>query len=81
MGKSVNTGRIIRSVSLTPEDDALITELSLSKSGILRQKIEEIRQHSHNFQNMILDKDRKIQNLIKEVQELYDKLDKLGGKE
>jgi len=42
-------GRVVRSVSLTHEDDALIQELGLSISGLLRQRIEQVRHDSSEY--------------------------------
>lgn len=73
-------GAVIRTVSLTQEDDALCNELNISLSGILRAKIQEIRDNSSNYNKLLLEKDEKIQKLVKEVQELYVILEKKDSK-
>lgn len=83
MSNIVNKGRIIRSVSVTKEHDALIDELGLNCSTILRARLDEICENSSNLKKALLEKDEKITRLIKEVQELHQKIEDLtlnGGK-
>lgn len=76
MGEIVYTGnskgRVIKSVSITQEDDAIITGLGLSLSGILRQKIQEIRENSQNWKNLLLQREETIEKLVKEIQRLHE---------
>jgi len=75
-------GRIVKSVSLTQEDDALITGLGISLSGILRQKIGEIRENSENFKNLLLAREAVIEKLNKKIEEQGSLLEQYeaGGK-
>ena len=63
---------------MTPEDDALITELNISLSGVLRAKIQEIRENSDKFEKLILERDKKIQELAKKIQEASEKMETAG---
>lgn len=67
-------GRIVRTVSLTHEDDALITELNISLSGILRAKINEIREASANYQALMEEKDKTIQKQQRAIETLQAEL-------
>lgn len=78
----VNTGqtkgRIIKTISVTPEDDALITELNLSLSGVMRQKLAEIRNYSENWNKKILERETKIRNLIGIIEKYANFIEKKG---
>lgn len=75
-------GRVIKSVSVTIEDVALIDSLNISLSGILRDKIQEIRANSENFEKLIAEREEKILKMTKIIQEQADKIEKfeLEGK-
>jgi len=78
--KDENRGRIIRSVSLTKEDDALITELNIPLSSVLRAKIAEIREHSRNWEMKILEREANIKKLQDIVIDLNEKIERLESK-
>lgn len=74
-------GRIIRSVSVTKEDDALITELDLNPSTILRKALEDIRNNSSNWRVKLLQREQTIMKLQEEIQRLNQKIDNLDYEE
>jgi len=55
----------IISISLSEEDKKLLDVMQLSPSGLMKQKLFEVRENASNYQKLISEKDQAIERLLK----------------
>lgn len=74
-------GSKVTSVSLTWEDYTLCNELNISLSGILRAKIQEIRENSADYARNLRERDEKIKRMHALIQQQAEKIERYEEKE
>lgn len=68
----------IRSISLTDEEDAFLELLNLSPTGLLKQRIAQVKEDSDNFKQKVLEYEAKIKKYQDLLYEANQKLEKGG---
>lgn len=70
---------VIRSISVTDEEDAFLNLLNLSPTGLLKQRIAQVKEDSDNFQKKVLEFEAKIQKYQELLEIANKKIEALGG--
>ncbi len=68
----------ILSVSVSEEDKVMLDDMELSPSGLLKQKLGEVRQNSLNFKNRVLDLEQNIAKLQELSKQAYAFIERHG---